>query len=260
MAAGAFNQPPVRTPAGGTSDQVWQPLADCGAGNPFFYHLFADDMDSSLSVTGVWTKTITTAGTITNVAGDGGLGLFTTNAGTPLATDIASIQLAFANFTLTAGLKLFFETRFRTSDWTNAALLFGLIQTTATPFTPTDGIYFSKASGGTVLTINSAVGSVITSVTIPAAAYAFVNNVNYDFAFYLNRQGDILAFIDDILVGFIPQSGTTALMSPPNAGAVARITAPTLTTANLNPTMAIQSGTTTSKTLTLDFIGAMKER
>lgn len=259
MAAGAYNQPPVRTPAGSTSDQVWQPLADCGAGNPFFYHSFYDDMDSSLSVTGAWTQTKTSAGTIANVAGDGGLGLFTTNASTPLVTDIASIQLPFANFSLTAGQKLFFETRFKTSDWTNAAFIFGLIQTTTTPFTPTDGIYFSKVTGSTSFTINSAVGSVITSATIPAAALIVSNNVNLDFAFYLNRQGDVLAFADEFLVGFIPQSGT-GITSPPNAGALARLTAPTLTAVNLNPTMAIQSGTATSKTLTLDFIGAFKER
>src|SRR5258706_1053315 len=171
MAAGAYNQPPVRTPAGSTSDQVWQPLADCGAGNPFFYHSFFDDMDSSLSVTGAWTQTKTTAGTIANVAGDGGLGLFTTNASTPLTTDIASIQLPFANFSLTSGQKLFFETRFTTSDWTNAAIIFAPLQTTTTPFTPTDGIYFSKVTTGTVLTINSAMASVSTHATIPAASH-----------------------------------------------------------------------------------------
>jgi hypothetical protein len=259
MAAGAYNQPPVRTPAGATSDQVWQPLADCGAGNPAFYHTFFDDMDSSLSVTGVWTQTKTSAGTIANLAGDGGLGLFTTNASTPLATDIASIQLGAANFSLTAGQKLFFETRFKTSDWTNAEFVFGLIQTTTTPFTVTDGIYFQKLTGGTVLTLNSAVGSTITSVTVPAATQTFTNNTNLDFAFYLNRQGDILAFCDDFLVGFLPQSGT-GIVSPPNAGAVARITAPTLTAVNLNPTFAIRSGTASSKTATLDYIGAMKER
>lgn len=256
MAVGAVNGPPVRIQAGGTTDMPWQPLADCGAGNPFFYHSFYDDMDSSLNVTGAWTQTKTGVGTIANTPGDGGLGLFTTAA---LATDMASIQLPAADFSLTLGLKLFFEARLQTSDWTNAALLFGLIQTTTTPFTPTDGLYFSKVTGGTALTINSAVGSAITSVTIPAAAYAFVNGQNYDFAFYLNRYGDVMAFVDKTLVGYIPQSGT-GTQSPPNAGAVARIVAPTLTAVNLNPTIAIQSGTATSKTLTLDFVAAQKER
>lgn len=259
MAAGAYNQPPTRTPGGATTDQVWQPLADCGAGNPAFYHTFFDDFDSSLNVTGVWTQTKTTAGTIASTPGDGGLGLFTTNASTPLVSDIAEIQLANASFSLTSGQKLFFETRFKTSDWTNAAFIFGLLQTTTTPFTPTDGIYFSKVTGSLQFTINSAVGSVITSVNIPLTAQTAVNNTNLDFAFYLNRQGDILAYADDFLVGFIPQSGT-GIVSPPNAGAVARITAPTLTAVNLNPTFAIQSGTASSKTATLDFIGVMKER
>lgn len=256
MSAGAFNQPPARNTSGGTSDFPWQPLADCGAGNPFFYHSYFDDMDSSLAVAGVYTKSITGVGTIANTAGDGGLGLFTT-AGAA-GTDIASIQLPAASFSLTLGLKLFFECRLKISDVINALFNVGLIQTTVTPFTVTDGIFFQKLAGATALNIVSAVGSVLTTVAIPVSAFTLTNNVNIDLAFYLNRQGDVLAFVDTQLVGFIPQSGTGA--TTPNAGAVARITAPTLTAVVLNPTIAIQSGTVAAKTLTLDFFSVQKER
>jgi hypothetical protein len=254
--AGTSNQPPIRNQAGGTTDYPWQPLADCGASNYAFYHSFFDDMDASMGVTGMWTQTKTGAGTIANTPGDGGLALFTT-AGAA-GTDICEIQVPNANFTLTAGLKLFFETRLQLSDITNSLMLCGLIQTTTTPFTVTDGIYFSKVAGQAT-TINSAIGSVITSVTLPTAAYTWVNATNMDLAFYLNRQGDILAFIDQKLVGFIPQSGT-GTQTPPNAGAVSRIVAPSLTAVVLNPTIALQAGTAAAKTLTLDFIQVQKER
>lgn len=255
--AGTSNQPPVRIQAGGTTDMAWQPLADCGAGNPFFYHSFYDDMDSSLSVTGQWTVTKTGAGTAANTPGDGGLGLFTTAGGA--GTDIVSIQTPAADFSLTLGLKLFFECRLQISDVVNGLFIAGLIQTTVTPFTVVDGVYFQKAAGATALSINSTIASVTTSVAIPTAAFTLVNATNIDLAFYLNRQGDVLAFVDSKLIGFIPQSGT-GTQSPPNAGPVARITAPTLTAVVLNPTIALQAGTASAKTLTLDFVSAQKER
>lgn len=255
---GVFSQPPIRNLAGSTTDWPWQPLADCGAANPFFYHSFYDDMDSSVSVSGVYTKTTSGNGSVANAAGDGGLALFTTNSSTPLVGDIASIQLPSANFTNTAGKKLFFEARLQVSSFLNAAFLAGLIQTTTTPFTVTDGIYFSKATASAVVNINSAIGSTITTVAIPTAAFTGADATFFDIAFYVTRQGDILAYIDSQLVGNIPQSGTGA--TTPNAGVVARITAPSITTAVLNPTVALQSGTATSKTLTLDFVQVQKER
>ena len=255
--AGVFSQPPIRNQSGGTSDAPWQPLADCGAGNPFFYHSFFDDMDSSVSVSGTYTKTVSGAGSIANTPGDGGLALFTT-AGAA-GTDIASIQLPAANFSLTAGKKLFFECRLQISDVVNALFNVGLIQTTATPFTVTDGIYFQKLATATALNIVSVVGSVATSVAIPTSAFTLANATFIDLAFYLTRQGDVLAFVDSQLVGFIPQSGS-GTQTPPNAGAVARIAAPTLTAVNLNPTIAIQAGTSSAKTLTLDFFQVQKER
>ena len=255
--AGTSNQPPVRLPAGGTTDWPWQPLADCGAGNPFFYHSFYDDMDSSLTVTGAYTVTKTGTGTAANTPGDGGLGLLTTQA--VAGTDIVAIQLPAADFTLTLGLKLFFQARIQLNDVINNLFLAGIIQTTATPFTVTDGVYFLKGAGATNLSINSAVGGVITSVAIPVAAFTLTNNINVDIAFYLTRQGDIVAFVDSKLVGFIPQSGT-GTQSPPNAGVVARITAPALTAVVLNPTIALQSGTTGAKTLILDYVAVQKER
>src|ERR1700758_4183008 len=100
------SQPPVRTPSGGTTDQIFQPLADCGNGNPFFYHMFADDFDPYRSTD----YTVTTSGTgaaVAGVAGDGGLITFT--AGSTAGN--ASIQHPVATFTINSQpKKVFFET------------------------------------------------------------------------------------------------------------------------------------------------------
>src|SRR5574337_29893 len=104
------SQPPIRTPSGGTTDQVFQPLADCGNGNPFFYHSFFDDFDmSTKTLTNNYTVTASgTGAAVAGTAGDGGLLLVT--AGSTAGN--ASIQNSVASFTVNSQpKKVFFETR-----------------------------------------------------------------------------------------------------------------------------------------------------
>lgn len=263
--AAVASQPPVRTPSGGTTDQVFQPLADCGNGNFAFYHTFFDDFDQSGAATQAGVAnfyTVTATGTgmsIAGTAGDGGLLLFTSS--TTTTGGIVSIQLPKASYTINSQpKKVFFETRLKMNQFTSiTSVIAGLIQTTATPATVTDGVYFSFSSA-TNLTINSAVGSAITSVSIPLAAYNLAANTNIDLAFYITRLGDVLAYVDSQLVGFIPQSNIGTTGNPQNAGAVARITAPTLTTAVLNPTLALTTSAASTTVMTADFMQVSKER
>lgn len=255
--AAVASQPPIRTPAGGTTDQIFQPLADCGNGNPFFYHMYADDF-SPYRATDYTVTATGTGAAVTGIAGDGGL----VNLVTGTAAGVSALQQPFASFTVNSQpKKVFFECRLKSTAWATAGVTgtFGLIQTTATPGTVTDGVYFALSAAG-ALSINSAVGSVITSAAIPTAAYSLPANASVDLAFYINRAGDVLAYVDSQLVGFIPQSNIGTSGNPQNAGAVARITAPSLTTAVLNPTVGITQAGTTAVTFTLDFMQAQKER
>ncbi|MDR8026495.1 hypothetical protein KPA93_25060 [Burkholderia cenocepacia] len=252
------SQPPVRLPAGQTTDAPWQPLADCGAGNPFFYHGVQDDFDSSLT-TSIWTQSKTGNGSVAHTAGDGGLALFTTNSSTPVGTDYAAIQLPAASFTFTKPKKFFFLARLQVSDAVNAGFIAGLVDSQANPFvSPTDGLYFLKASGAANnLILRSMVGSANTDLAIPTSAYSLANNTNIDLAFAIDRNGNVGAYVGGQLVGFIPQSGVGSVN--PSRGACAKF-APTLTTANLNLTLGVLSGTASSKTMTADFVTAQKER
>lgn len=252
---------PDRSPNGLSTDNPWGPLADYGNHNPFFYNEVEDDFTDSLAVATRWTKTLTGNGTVANAAGDGGLALFTTNNAGAAGTDIASIQMAAANFAIRPLLpKVFMLCRLQLADVVNAALLVGLIQTTATPFTVVDGLAFLKASGSASnLILRSTVASVNTDLVIPTSAYTLTNNVNVDLGFYIDRNGRVVAFVGSNIIGFkqIPGTGTT----PPSRGpSAAFATNPTLTTANLNLTLALQSGTASSKTMTADCIMAAKER
>src|ERR1700676_742329 len=170
--AAVASQPPIRTPSGGTTDMVWQPLADCGNGNPAFYHQFFDDFDQNFSFTTGNTYTITTvnAGTFTTVSEDGGAGLFTTGA---TSTNFEEIQVVTPSFTINSQpKKVFFETRIEPESAPGTmTIIVGLSSTNTTPFTAiTDGVYFKWVGGTTTLTINSSISSVVTSATIPAAA------------------------------------------------------------------------------------------
>lgn len=255
--AAVASAPPVRQPSGNTPDMPFQPLADCGLGNMAFYHLVMDDFSPYRA--GDYTVTATgTGASVAGTAGDGGLVLFTGGS----TAGNASIHQPLATFTVNSQpKKVFFETRVQMSAWATAGItaLWGLIQTTATPGTVTDGVYFALSAAGT-LSINSMNASVLTSVAIPTAAYNLVAATNVDLAFYITRLGDVLAYVDTQLVGFVPQSNIGTSGNPQNAGPVARITAPSLTTAALNPTLALIQTSTTVVTMTADFLQVMKER
>lgn len=251
------SQSPVRYPSGVSTDPPHGPLANLGLPNPFMYHLWEDDFDI---ISAGYTQTKTGNGTIASAAGDGGQALFTTNSSTPAITDICSIQLPAAGFSLTAGKKLFFLARLQLADAVNAAFNVGLIQTTTTPFTVTDGIWFNKATGSAAnLKLNHAKASALTQLVIPTGAYALANATAIDLAFAMDRAGNIAAYVGSQLVGWLPQSERPAGQV---AGPVGWLSpGPTnLALVNLNPTAAVQSGTASSKTMTLDFLLAAKER
>lgn len=255
------SQPPIRNTSGSTTDYKTGPLANSGFGNPAFYHQFYDDFDLLLGPTGAYTLSHTTAGTAAHAAGDGGLALLSTTAAT---NDAVSIQLPAASFSLPAttlaGKKLFYGVRLQLSDITLSNFVAGLINTTTTPLTGgsiTDGAYFQKASGGTVLNFITATGSVLTTTPIPIASYTLANATFIDMAFYLNPKSEFEVFIGSQLFGWIPESGTGVLL--PVRGPCLRLT-PGLSPANLNMTLALSAGAAAIKTMTVDFHFAQKER
>lgn len=262
--------PPVRNPAGATSAPPYGMFADCGYGDPTFYHQFYDDFDNSLGPAGLWTITAA-SGSVAQTPGDGGLALFTTGS---VSAQFAEIQLPAANVTLpgTTTKKLFFAARFQLSDVLADVAIVGLCNTTATPFTAVaDGVYFSKPNGSAVLNLITVVGGTATTWTIPTAFYTLANATNIDVGFMIDRYGTLKVFIGSQLYGYIPQSGTGAVSTVtgqsllPVLGPALVIGYPNSTTwsqtsANLNPTAALQTQAAAAKTMTLDFIGVSKER
>jgi hypothetical protein len=251
--------PPSRMTSGNSTDFPYGPLADSGASNPAFYHNFFDDFDQTLgAANGFYTVTNAT-GTLAHTAGDGGLALFSTNAG---AASFVSIQLPAASYTLPqgagAGKKLFYLTRLQLSDVVASAFIAGLANITVTPFTAiADGIWFSKAIGSSTLNINTAVGSAVVTTALPISSQILANATNIDLSFNIDRLGNLNVFVSPNMVGYVPQSGTGA--TTPTRGRILQLQ-PALTAATLSPTLAINETATANKTMTVDFHLVQKER
>jgi hypothetical protein len=247
----------MRVTAGFTQDMSWQPMGLLGIPDPVFYATMDDDF--MFYQAGRYTITANTNGAVTAANADGGQVVLTTNSSTPLATDITSMQVNNANIVLptpTQTNKLAFGCRIETSDATNAAINVGLIQKTTTPFTVTDGIYFSKASGSTTININVVSGSTVQATAALNGVFTPTNNSFFDLAFELDGKGSLMVFIGQNLYGQKQNQDTAPL------GPMARVdvSSLTLSTAVLTPTLAVQSGTASSKTMNVDFVYAMKER
>ena len=245
---------PMRVTAGYTQDMSFQPLGMVGQPDPIFYSTFVDDFMAYEA--GDYTVTANTNGTVAAVAGDGGQIIFTTNSSTPLAADIAALQTPVANVTLSQTNKIAFGCRLQVSSASNAAFNVGLIQTTTTPFTVTDGVYFGKATGSTAISLYVVSGSSVQASTSLSGIVTPADATFLDLAYTFNGRGEILVYAGTDLYGQ-KQNQDTATLGP-----VARIdvSALTLTTAVLAPSLALKSGTASSKTMTVDFFYAMKER
>jgi hypothetical protein len=275
------SQVPQRLPAGATSDPPSGPWADNGNGNPFFYHQFADDFDNALGTANAGSLYVISsggAGSVTHSPGDGGLALFTTAA---TSGNYESIQLPAASFTAPqgalAGKKMFYIVRLQLGDVVNSAFIAGLGVTTTTPFSGfTDGIWFSKASAGTQIVINIAAASTTKSFNVATNTYSLVNATFIDLSWYIDKYGNVQYSVGSQLVGWIPQSGTGA-STPAGSYPSLPVLCPTgklysgnqpttvasgytLPSANLNLTLAVQTGAAAAKTMTADFHGVAKER
>ena len=249
---------PMRIPAGFTQQANFQPLRNFGTPDPVFYADMADDF--MFYQAGRYTVTATGNGTVAAANLAGGVVTYTTNSSTPATTDIVSLQLNNAGTTFTAGMKTGFLCRVNlNADATNPAFLAGLIQKTTTPFTVTDGAYILKPSGSTTITAYVVVGSVVkASLAIPAATFAFATTTWVDLALVYEGKDDLLIYAGTGLIGGVPDQNREPF------GLVGRISGVAsgnmLTAAVLTPTVALQSGTATSKTAGLDFVRALAER
>lgn len=220
-------------PGGITNAALSTVMTSFGAPDPSVFHSYWNDFDTFAS--GDWTNTATGSVTNANAAGNGGILSLANSAAN---NDLDSIQLKAASFAIVAGSQAWFKCRFNISNATNAALTIGLIQTTTTPLTVTDGIYFSKAAASTALAMKIAKSSAITTLSSVAT---LANTTYLNVGWHYNGSSAVTCYVNNVKVGAI-----TDLTNLP--------------TANLNLTIAVANGTAAANTLLVDYVGVFNER
>jgi hypothetical protein len=210
--------------------------------DPRKYHEYWNDFDTF--VAGDWTITKVEAGAGSAshalAAGDGGLLLLTNDAADD---DSIVFQNTVASFTMAAGKKAFFGTRFKVSDATQSDWLVGLVVVDTTPIAsaPTDGIYFRKDDGDANIDI-SVRKDATTGANDVAAIATNASDTYVQLEWYYDGEGTVYYAVDGTVKGSLSASSSY------------------LPDANLALTFAVQNGEAVAKTMTLDWIYAAKER
>ena len=205
---------------------------------PHKYHTYFNDFDTYLASD--WTITTTEDGTGSATEaladGDGGLLLVTNAAGD---NDNDFFQLKKEGFKYESGKQLAFQMRFKTSDATQSDIVAGLQLTDTSPLDVTDGIFFLKADGAATISFIVEKDSTQSTLTLPnSLADDTFMTLGY---VYDPRDQKFHVFQNNVLAGTVVSTN-----SPDNE--------------ELTLSFGIQNGAAAAKTLTVDYIGASKER
>jgi len=205
---------------------------------PHKYHTYFNDFDTYLASD--WTITTTEDGTGSATEaladGDGGLLLVTNAAGD---NDHDFFQLVKEGYKYEAGKQLAFHMRFKTNDATQTDIVAGLQLTDTTPLDVTDGVFFLKADGAATISFIVEKNSTQSTLTLPNS---LADDTFMTLGFvYDPKDQKFHVFQNNVL------AGTVVSTNAPDDEELAL-------------SFGIQNGAAAAKTLTVDYIGASKER
>ena len=203
---------------------------------PHKYHSYFNDFDTYLASD--WTITTTEGGSgnaseaLTD--GDGGLLLITND---DADNDHDFFQLVKEGFKYETGKQLAFNIRFKTSDATQSDA--GLQLTDTTPLDVTDGIFFLKEDGAATISFIVEKDSTQSTLSLPNS---LADDTFMTLGFvYDPKDQKFHVFQNNVL------AGTVVSTNAPDDE-------------ELTVSFGIQNGAAAAKTLTVDYVGAMKER
>lgn len=227
---------PTRLTSGLSTEPLGKPLGSYPLPDPFHTSgnallgtvTYANDFHT-LPGTDFALTTVGVTPTLAIGTGIGGVAVLTTTAGA--ADSIIATKTGNA-FGFVAGQKAWFLARYQLSDSLTCLSQVGL-QTGAVP---TDGLYFTKASGSTTISLVRMTASVAT--TLVANVATAVNATYLDLAWYYDGT-DLSVFVND--------------------ATVARVIGVVLPTAVLTPTITLTNGSAVIRTKQVDYIFAANE-
>ena len=205
---------------------------------PHKYHQYFNDFDTYLASD--WTITTTEDGTGSAsealADGDGGVLLVTNAAGD---NDHDFFQLVKEGFKFESGKQIGFHIRFKTNDATQSDIVAGLQLTDTTPLDVTDGIFFLKSDGAATISFIVEKDSTQSTLTLPNS---LADDTFMTLGFvYDPKDQKFHVYQNDVLAGTVVSTN-----APDNE--------------ELTVSFGIQNGAAAAKTLSVDYIGAHKER
>jgi len=205
---------------------------------PHKYHSYFNDFDTYLASD--WTITTTEDGTGSATEaladGDGGILLVTNAAGD---NDHDFFQLVKEGFKYESGKQLAFQIRFKTNDATQTDIVAGLQLTDTTPLDVTDGIFFLKSDGAATISFIVEKDSTQSTLTLPNS---LADDTFMTLGFvYDPKDQKFHVFQNNVL------AGTVVSTNAPDDE-------------ELTLSFGIQNGAAAAKTLSVDYVGAYKER
>jgi len=205
---------------------------------PHKYHSYFNDFDTYLASD--WTITTTEDGTGSATEaladGDGGILLVTNAAGD---NDHDFFQLVKEGFKYESGKQLAFHIRFKSNDATQSDIVAGLQLTDTSPLDVTDGIFFLKSDGAATISFIVEKDSTQSTLTLPNS---LVDDTFMSLGFvYDPKDQKFHVYQDNVLAGTVVNTN-----APDNE--------------ELTVSFGIQNGAAAAKTLSVDYIGAHKER
>ena len=224
--------------SGVTNEGTDSTLGKLKAPAPHKYHQYFNDFDTYLASD--WTITTTEDGTGSAsealADGDGGVLLVTNAAGD---NDHDFFQLVKEGFKFESGKQIGFHVRFKTNDATQTDIVAGLQLTDTTPLDVTDGIFFLKSDGAATISFIVEKDSTQSTLTLPNS---LADDTFMTLGFiYDPKDQKFHVFQNNVL------AGTVVSTNAPDDE-------------ELTLSFGIQNGAAAAKTLSVDYVGAYKER
>lgn len=186
-----------------------------------------------------WTVTAVEAGAGSSTQeladGDGGI-LRVTNDNAN--NDRTSFNKVGESFRFETGKELWFSTRFKADNSTNAGLIFGLQTTDTTPEDVTDGVFFYKNTGDTFFDFYVEKNG---TATIEEEIVVFENDTFIELSFHYDGDDLISVYADGVLLASVP---TTNLPDDED----------------LTVSFSVRNGSAVSRVLSVDYISVSKTR
>ena len=228
---------PTRFTSGVTNNAKSNILGMMGQPDPTKFHTFFDDFDRY--VAGDWTITTTELGTgsateaLSNA--DGGVLLITNAAGD---NDLDFFNKVGESFLFESGKQLWFKARFKVSDATQSDFVMGLQITDTTMLAVSDGVFFQKDDGDASLDFHVEKDGTATSASAIATV---VDDTWLTVGFYYDGKSAVSYSVNGSHIG---TSVTTNLPDDEE----------------LTIAFGIQNGEAAVKTMSIDYIMAVKDR